>query len=416
MDKIHRVILDKGPGMHEPRDYQLGVIGDFRDPSMDNPLCTMAPGMGKTMCAIYALHKLGMKAILIMKGGFIPQWVGELESMLDLNKDDIAVAGSTDGFIKIMKANIDNPATNKIIIVSNKLIHNYIKDMESKNYRSKKYPVKPEDMYEAMGIGVVIRDEAHMEFHSVFRQVLHQHVYKSISLSATFMTKNPVGRLMMEYMHPKDVRNDGGGQSKYIHVTAIEYGMVYGPKIRHMGAMGYSHTTFEQSILKRPRLMIAYFDLINGLFNKDFLLRKENSTHKCMVFFATIEMCTEFVEYLSKKNPSLTIRRYTAEDPEEHLYESDVVVTTIGSAGTGKDVKGLITTILTVSIDSPVAVVQTTGRLRKPKDGMEVRLVYLFCRDIKKQVDYHRNKPLILDDRVVGIVTESLPGEIDDGF
>lgn len=411
---IQRVDLPKTANMHTLHDYQEGVVRDFLDPSIDNPLCTMAPGRGKTLCAIYAMHKLGMKTILIMKGGFIPQWVGELESMLELEEGDLVVAGDTPGLIRIMRDNIEDPSTSKIILVANGLMRNYIKDMEAKNYKSKKYPCKPDDFYESMGIGLVIRDEVHMEFHSVYRQFLYQHVYKSISLSATFMAKAPVASAMMEYTHPLDVRNDGGGIDKYIKVTAVEYGMLNGANIRCAGSMGYNHTVFENSIMQKPKLRKRYFDLIHKRFNSDYFIRRTSNDHKCMVFFATVDMCESFVEYLSDIYPRLTINKYTAEDPESHLYESDVVVTTIGSAGTGKDVRGLITTILTVSIDSPVAVVQTTGRLRKPKDGTEMRLVYLYCRDIKKQVDYHHNKPLVLDERVMGITLDVMSGNIDE--
>jgi ERCC4-related helicase len=107
-------------------------------------------------------------------------------------------------------------------------------------------------------------------------------------------------------------------------------------------------------------------------------------------------------KYLKKKYPQLDVRRYCEDDPYEDVIEPDIRVTTILSAGTALDIPQLITVIMTNSVNSPVANLQTLGRLRELKDR-EVCFYYLFCEEIKKHVEYHHARKDLFYDRVENI-------------
>jgi len=81
-------------------------------------------------------------------------------------------------------------------------------------------------------------------------------------------------------------------------------------------------------------------------------------------------------------------------DPQSNLYESDIVCTTLKSSGTGKDVEGLRSVILTVAIDSPDANEQARGRLRYIDNDTPVEFNYLSCQSIDTHMQYSDNKSL----------------------
>ena len=92
---------------------------------------------------------------------------------------------------------------------------------------------------------------------------------------------------------------------------------------------------------------------------------------------------------LKKKYPQFDIRRYVSEDPWENLLEPDIIVSTLGSAGTAVDIPNLSTCILTNAIQSIQANRQSFGRLRNLKDNHSLEFVYFVCEDIPKHLDYH---------------------------
>jgi len=109
--------------------------------------------------------------------------------------------------------------------------------------------------------------------------------------------------------------------------------------------------------------------------------------------------------YLTVKHRGigLDVRKYTQEDPKSTLYEAEVTVSTLMSAGTGVDIPGLRTGIMTVAVGSKQKSSQALGRLRRLKDYPDTTptFVYFVCANIKQHMDYHRKKLENFEDKTL---------------
>ena len=99
--------------------------------------------------------------------------------------------------------------------------------------------------------------------------------------------------------------------------------------------------------------------------------------------------------------PHLVVNRFCEDDPEEsHLHGSDIIVSTVISSGTAKDIKDLRVVLQTVCISSAPQNIQNLGRLRKLKGDRDTRFGYLFAENIRKQRMYHQRRIELFAPRV----------------
>ena len=120
-----------------------------------------------------------------------------------------------------------------------------------------------------------------------------------------------------------------------------------------------------------------------------------------MIFVSTVQLATLLTEELQKSYSSeYMVARYCEDDPYENLLESDIIVSTNLSAGTGVDIPNLRVAIQTVSISSQVMNLQSLGRLRK-LPGKDVRFCYIYSGNIAKQVEYHKRRIELFKERAL---------------
>jgi hypothetical protein len=200
---------------------------------------------------------------------------------------------------------------------------------------------------------------------------------------------------MYDIGYPIHQRHDGGGYNVYIDVTAVMYHMDQDVRLRFMGAQGYSHTTFEESIMRHKGLLKNYLKIIDdAIYNRYVSVREEGQ--KALVFFSRVDLCTLMVERLKKMYPEFNVVRYAGSenDPYEDLLECDIGVTTLGSGGTAIDLKNLRCSFMTTAVDSRQSNEQVLGRTRPLIDFPDVspEFIYFMCLEIEQHCKYHRNK------------------------
>ena len=166
------------------------------------------------------------------------------------------------------------------------------------------------------------------------------------------------------------------------------------------GSSAYSHIAFEQSILKRDFLTRGYMRIIKDVLQTYYIDKCEEGD-KCLIFVSTVQLATLLTEELQKSYSSeYMVARYCEDDPYENLLESDIIVSTNLSAGTGVDIPNLRVAIQTVSISSQVMNLQSLGRLRK-LPGKDVRFCYIYSGNIAKQVEYHKRRIELFKERAL---------------
>ena len=115
-----------------------------------------------------------------------------------------------------------------------------------------------------------------------------------------------------------------------------------------------------------------------------------------------MDLCIEAAKLLQRKYPHLKVTYKVGKVSDVEGYAGDIIVTTLQSTGTGKDIPNVAFVGLTVSINSEQANEQVKGRARKPNDDTVPVFAYCYAQNIEKQVGYHEEKKRIFKGKVLG--------------
>lgn len=394
-----------------PREYQVGIIDYLSNESRVNVL-TLQTGRGKTLTALKAIHDMQKRALLVVKGQYVEQWIENYnESLVGPKKDLMVVRGARQlrALIDLaMNGNLDA----KFIIITSTTMYNYIKDYELHSGHSPHYPIPPDRLCEICEIDTRLVDEAHNMFHLNFKLDLYTHVRKTINLSATLKSSDEFKDKMYRLAYPPHMRYQGAEYLKYIAAQALFYSLKDADKVRWKakGRGSYSHMEFEKSLMKDQALLDNYFEMLSFIL-KTYYLDKRKPGMKFMFFMATKKMCTLLTERLSAEYEEVDTRRYIDEDPRSNVMEAEVIVSTLQSAGTAIDIPGLYATCMTTALGSRELNEQALGRTRELKDYPDETpwFLYLVCDNIDKHHEYHEMKKEFFADKVLSHKEATLP-------
>ncbi len=395
-----------------PREHQVPLI-DYMSQANDNrsKLITSYPGSGKGFSCMSAMRNLGLRTMIVVRAQYIEKWAEELEQEIELRKGDLITVQGSKGLISVMNLALLGELEAKIIIVGNRTLQNYIKAYEKEPNFEDQYPIHPEQLYERLGVGLRVIDEAHMDFHFNFKQDTYTHVPYAISMTATIDSDQEFMNNLYRIMWPIETRGPEVREDPYIASTCLWYNIEYPNRVRYQNQKKqYSHIEFENSI-RRNKVMLANYLKIPELMVRTKFVQHHEPGQKMLIFCASIAMCTLFTEYLQKKFPQFSIARYVGEDDWETLHSNDIVVSTIQSAGTAVDILNLRYVLMTVALSSKQTNIQVVGRLRKLKDypNETPEFMFLSCRNIGKHCEYAEAKRSKLNSKVKHFTQTYLP-------
>lgn len=413
-DPLHEALPVELPVLPQwvPRESQpLAIEYLVKPPPPHSKFVDMQTGKGKSFCAMQGMSTVGFRTVGVMKPQFLAKWIEDMGRTYDLPLDQYVVIRGSDQLIALLHLAMSGELTQRVILISNKTMQNYIKLYEEHGAAivDMGYPCMPDEMWAILQAGIRLIDEVHMDYHLNFKLDLYTNIYLSFSLSATLLSKDAFQMRMYELGYPMVQRYKGPAYDKYARTRAVLYAFKEPDKIkcRERGSTMYSHNVFEDSILKSPKMTGNFFEFANTILKREYL---EEGFYKkgdrAIIYCSSIDMCTALSDYLKKLYPDKVVNRYVGLDPREHLMESEIVVTTLGSAGTGHDIPDLTTVILLVAIRASAGNLQGFGRLRKLKDGRTPRFAYGVNEDNLKHVEYHEDKRELLESRSVSYKLE----------
>lgn len=359
-----------------------------------------------TFMLLTAMDRLQTRTVLFLSPRYIKKWVSDIKEAFSITKKDLMVVQGSKDLKNLIAHTKAGDLRAKVIIVSIPTFRNYLGAWESHNGIDREdYGADPEQFYELLGAGLKVVDEAHQEFHAVFRQDLFTHIPRTISLSATMLSDNPFMNTLYEMAWPLPTRSPKIEYRKYIIVRNIWYSVNGNPaQIRCVNYFKqYSHVMFEQWIMKKPARLSRYYEMVEDVVRRTYVETAEPG-QKALVFCATKEMCTYMREQLQMSFPDRRVSRYIqGDDYQKDLLEPDLTVTTLKSAGTAVDIPDLAVCICTVAVSSKQANEQAVGRLRELKNWPEQRPVFYFlsAREIDKHRQYAYEKSRKLDGKVL---------------
>lgn len=401
-----------------PLPHQLESIQYLAEPEPVSKLIGIQTGKGKGYVSMTEAARFGKRTVVFVRPAFMEKWWEEICELLpDVKGEDILMVRGSDNLKALIQLGKSNQLDCKFIIVSNKTFDIWLTEYETKGDYSLElgYDCRPQEFFEVVNAGLRIIDEVHLDWHFNFHLDLYTNVSKSISLSATLLSKDAFQNKTYECAYPMHTRGPDLALDKYITVYPTFYRFHKPEKLRteSRSGRGYSHDEFEKSVMKHVPTKIAYFNMIGNLYELNFL-NHPRPKKTALIFFYSTEMCTEFMKYMQGRYPDRDFRRYAGSlnDPYEDLMEGETVLSTLGSSGTGIDKPNLVWVLMTNALSSVKANTQALGRLRRlgidendrVKDdkipGNQTFFSYLVCSDIAKHMEYDKEKKNDFADRV----------------
>ena len=412
LPEIYKTVLPLLPTA-KPRPNQVPLIEHLCRPDLKTKLAVLQMGGGKTFSSLYAMHLLGQRFVISIRPMYIKRWIDALvlesEKILDISPKDIRVIQGTSQLIKLIDDAKLDLVTESIIIISNRTMQLFYNHYKTTDMDTSFYGIAPHEFYPLLKANRLI-DEVHQDFHLNFIQDLYTHTGGCvIDLSATMKSDIPFIRRMYNWRFPPICRYVDENYDKYILAVPLLYRIKDTQRIRFLskGRQSYSHNEFEKSIMKYKPMLQSYLNLVNEALKHLYFVDEYEKGQKAVIYAGMVEMCDTIRAYLQELYPDFKVIKYTSGDKYEELKNSDIIVTTIGMAGTAVDIADIRVNLSTTAISKRETNEQLMGRCRRSKQWPKLTPIfaYLVCEDIPKHVSYHRKKLQFLEPYIIGSKT-----------
>lgn len=327
-------------------------------------------GFGKTFCTSVGVCKFKVKAMIIMhRDSLRNQWMKSLYNMIGLRDNDVHEITSSDELYQIAhnKHNFDYDIylmTHATFRAGLKKIGN-IKDASniSKNLK----------------IGFKIIDEAHLEFRSTLMIDFTFNVCRNLYLTATDGRSSKDENSIFKHVfsnaeyYKKNQLSNTGMPSKWVEYCMVEINTHCKPNIYRFkvnGKRGMNPASYGKWVIQYDKNK-SHFKVCKELLR---MIYERDGNAKVLIFMPLIDLCQELAHYcIMELNYDetfeydlniKTINSHNTKMENERNKRADVIVTTIGSAGTGTDIPGISAVICCSPFYSRITAIQVFGRLR----------------------------------------------------
>jgi hypothetical protein len=351
-------------------------------------------GKGKTVAYIWSLQKLGVRSLTTMTSR-LDQWVREFGAYTTVDPDDIYIVAGVASLTKLF-TQIDKTIFPKVILASAKTIRNYIE--YGPTYQHLPHPSL---MCEQLGIGIVGTDEYHEHFYTNFLIGIMLNPALFIPITATFLASDPFVKSVFDKFVPREVQFYGGDYEKYVAVTAYQYRSPFIQTFAYQSPRGYSQQIFEKWLLNRGRKILD--NLVQDAFIpiiREHYINIAQPGEKFLFLCSSTKLCDHLVNIFARQFPDKKVIAFYSGVPESVLKEYDMILSTPGSSGTGRDIKGLRTCFVFESVDSETRNLQFIGRLRGPPQMLNTpEYCYVSFMSIPAHARVHQKRALLLGSR-----------------
>jgi hypothetical protein len=386
------------------KEHQEDIVQFCEEPNPRTKMVTLQAGQGKTYTALFYAHDVQGRMILIMRPMYMKQWQREILKVFRIAKGDMYVVQGSEALKDLIAmAQAEKGFNPQFILISNATYRNYLRTFFDHPHTDEGYGVKPWEFFALMEAECLAIDEVHQDFHLNFLIDCMSNLNKEIALSGTMVADDAFMNRMYKIKFPPDTYAPRPPLKRYIDVYSVYYRFNRPDLIRYLVQAKYHQATFEASILRQPKVLNNYTNMIVELsWHQWYKHRDYRPGSKLAIYCGRHEMCDAVLAKVKAKFSDLDCRRKIDVDPEENLLEADVIVTTLPSAGTARDIPDLGVCIATIGLSGRQASEQLIHRLREPKEGsvlhgLTPRFIFLTCRDLQKHIGYDQDRRHKLD-------------------
>lgn len=313
-----------------------------------------------TASLLMGLSRIGKRSLIVLPG-FIEQWQRAIDQFTLLSTKDVYLVQGQQSVFKLM-AGIDKTIFPKVILGSIGTLRNYCLDKES-FVNCPSFDL----LCERWQIGVRATDEIHLNFHANLMMDLRLTPAVTVCLTATFDNSKSTIKAIFDGHYPVTMRYGEDTYHRYVEIYAVAYRTGVGdiPVWAYKGEKGYSHIKWEAWLLTKGRTKLrqitesVYMPLVWAHY-----MHRRQEGEKCLILCDTTDMCRFFLRECQHNFPDLRSAIYIGETEDVVLDESDLIISTLKSAGTARDIKNLLTVLVTSSVRSDPLNKQMLGRLR----------------------------------------------------
>lgn len=230
-----------------------------------------------------------------------------------------------------------------------------------------------------LGIGLKIIDEAHLEFRDTIMMDFVFNVKRNLYLTATDGRSSKDENSIFKHVFSNATyykrsalleRDIPKRWVEYIVVRCNSHVNRNVYRYRVVGGRGMNAASYGKWVIANDKNQ-THFKVCVDLIK---LIYSQNPTAKVLIFMPLIDLCDTLQYYLNKNtnydesfeyeiNIKTIHSRNTANENQRNKH-ADVIVTTIGSCGTGTDIPGITDIICCSPYKSAISVRQIGGRIR----------------------------------------------------
>lgn len=328
---------------------------------------SLPPGTGKTYCAIAACSLLQTRVMIIVGTDDLrKQWKDKIIQYTGLPKTSICLITGQKSLNTIVNARETKLANYAFYITTHSTLRSY---MKTNGFYSLN------QLFEKMGIGIKIIDEAHLQYLNILHIDYATNVWKTFYLTATFIQSEKIEDILFQKAFNKVFKlyKQPSSRKHVLYVVgmfsskanAIERQSVKGRK----GLDKHKYISYE---MQKANIFTAYKYFIN------LLICEKRIEGKTLVLSSTKESCDIFQSVTKEILPAYSTCVHYSGSKVDNFEPYGIIFATPKMLGTGQDISGLRAIINLEPMRSERNTLQVFGRLREyapDKDTYYIEIV-----------------------------------------
>lgn len=332
--------------------------------------CNAETGEGKTFCTIAMMTYLRVKTMIIVNRLVIEDnWIGEISKFTDIDERKILKLDS-----KNIKDILDGKLDTKnyvAFIVIHRTLHNIGAELGWE---------KVGELFQTLGIGLKIYDEAHREFANTTMVDCYTNTMKTVYLTATLKLSSPKANYIYQYIFkyiPKFNQRELGYNDAKKHIVMLAYfynshpsykdqKKCYNARMHYFNAKNHSMYQIEEDT--------SFFTIIASTIEK--MVIKNN--FRMLILVGRIKACDEIKDFIKENFKDIPVGTYNSsvdKDTKQHVLDTaQIIVSTNSSLGESVTIPNL-RFVLNCEAHRNYGD-QASGRLRKIKNDPDTICYY----------------------------------------
>ena len=342
---------------------------------------------GKTYCAISACSLLNTVTMVIVGTDDLrKQWRDRIKEYTKLPDSSICLISGRPVIEKLLKYKERKLANYAFYITTHTTLRSY---MNSAGFDS----LNP--LFEKLGIGIKIVDEAHLQYLNTFVIDYATNVWKTFYLTATFAQSEQFEDALFQRAFNKVFKlRIAPPERKHVIYIALLFSSRANTveKMAMKGKKGLSKHKYIEYALQSGAILEPYRYIINLFINR---MRLEG---KILVLSPKQDSCDILKQVTDEMLPNYATCVHYSGNKVDNFEPYGIIFATSSMLGTGNDIKGLRAIINLEPIRSKRNTLQVWGRLRMYAENKDTYYVEIVDKSIPSVMDMFRDRRKLLGD------------------